>query len=303
MIIDFTSCRRILHKAYNGANGKKIAVVYEGAVYMLKFPPSAEDKPTTLSYTNSCFSEHIGSRIFRLLGIDAQETLLGTYVVRGKTKIVCACRDFTIEKEGSGKIFYDFCSIKNTVIDSAHEGRGTELVDLEEAFSLQQFVAPDAVARFFWRMFVVDALLGNFDRHNGNWGFLMDPSDNWRASIAPVFDCGSCLLPQADETTMKLVLADEEALNARIFQFPTSAIHEHGRKISYYDFLMAGEHDDCNAALAEIVPRVELSAIYELIAQEPLLSDLQKAFYKPYLTARFERLLLPAYKKHCCAND
>ena len=24
MIIDFTSCRRILHKAYNGANGKKI---------------------------------------------------------------------------------------------------------------------------------------------------------------------------------------------------------------------------------------------------------------------------------------
>lgn len=84
------------------------------------------------------------------------------------------------------------------MIDSAHEGRGTELVDLEEAFSLQQFVAPDAVARFFWRMFVVDALLGNFDRHNGNWGFLVDPSDNWRASIAPVFDCGSCLLPQAD---------------------------------------------------------------------------------------------------------
>ena len=188
------------------------------------------------------------------------------------------------------------------MIDSAHEGRGTELVDLEEAFSLQQFVAPDAVARFFWRMFVVDALLGNFDRHNGNWGFLVDPSDNWRASIAPVFDCGSCLLPQADETTMKLVLADEEALNARIFQFPTSAIHEHGRKINYYDFLMAGEHDDCNAALAEIVPRVELPAIYELIDQEPLLSDLQKAFYKTYLTARFERLLLPAYKKHCFAN-
>ena len=22
-------------------------------------------------------------------------------------------------------------------------------------------------------MFVVDALIGNFDRHNGNWGFLM----------------------------------------------------------------------------------------------------------------------------------
>ena len=50
--IDFTNCRRILGKAYNGANGKKIAVEYEGVVYMLKFPPSAENKPTDLSYTN-----------------------------------------------------------------------------------------------------------------------------------------------------------------------------------------------------------------------------------------------------------
>lgn len=40
--IDFTDCRRIFGKAYNGANGKKIAVEYNGAIYMLKFPPSAE---------------------------------------------------------------------------------------------------------------------------------------------------------------------------------------------------------------------------------------------------------------------
>ena len=29
-LIDFTNCRRIWGKAYNGANGKKIAVDYEG---------------------------------------------------------------------------------------------------------------------------------------------------------------------------------------------------------------------------------------------------------------------------------
>ena len=48
--IDFTGCRRILGKAYNGANGKKIAVEYEGDIYMLKFPPSAGNKP--VSYTH-----------------------------------------------------------------------------------------------------------------------------------------------------------------------------------------------------------------------------------------------------------
>lgn len=39
-IIDFTNCKRIIGKAYNGANGKKIAIEYEGEKFMLKFPPS-----------------------------------------------------------------------------------------------------------------------------------------------------------------------------------------------------------------------------------------------------------------------
>lgn len=137
--VDFTKCRRIFGKAYNGANGKKIAVEYEGAVYMLKFPPSAENKPTDLSYTNSCFSEHIASSIFRMLGICTQETLLGTFQISGKTKVVCACKDFT----ANGKILYDFCSIKNTILDSEHGGTGTELSDIMESMEKQQFVNPN----------------------------------------------------------------------------------------------------------------------------------------------------------------
>lgn len=100
---DFTECRKIMGRAYNGANGKKIAVEYEGNQYMLKFPPSGRRKPTMLSYTNSCISEHIASSIFNLLGVMAQETLLGTYQVGAKTKIVCACKDFTSD----GKHFFD----------------------------------------------------------------------------------------------------------------------------------------------------------------------------------------------------
>ena len=26
----------------------------------------------------------------------------------------------------------------------------------------------------FWDMFIIDALIGNHDRHNGNWGFLLN---------------------------------------------------------------------------------------------------------------------------------
>ena len=57
---DFTNCPIVPGRAYNGANGSKIAVEYNGEIYMLKFPPSGERKPTKLSYTNSCISEHLG---------------------------------------------------------------------------------------------------------------------------------------------------------------------------------------------------------------------------------------------------
>ena len=37
--IDFTDCERLPGRAYNGANGKKIAVRYDDDVWLLKFPP------------------------------------------------------------------------------------------------------------------------------------------------------------------------------------------------------------------------------------------------------------------------
>ena len=30
----------------------------------------------------------------------------------------------------------------------------------------------------FWDMFVIDSLIGNTDRHNGNWGFLLNKQIN-----------------------------------------------------------------------------------------------------------------------------
>lgn len=258
---------------------------------MLKFPPSGEKKPTELSYTNSCISEHIASSIFNLLGIRAQETLLGTFTVRGKIKTVCACKDFTI----GGKRLFDFCSIKNTIIDSDSNGSGTEIEDIMDTIDRQQYIAQDILREHFWNMFVVDALLGNFDRHNGNWGFLYDDGKN-QAEIAPIYDCGSCLLPQADDKVMQRILSNEDELHARIYQFPTSAVKLNGRKINYYDFLTRGENTDCNKALMRIAPRVNMEDIAALVDEIPYISELQKEFYRKYINKRYELIIRPAYE-------
>lgn len=289
-MIDFTNCRIVPGRAYNGANGSKIAVNYDDSIYMLKFPPSAERKPTALSYTNSCFSEHIASSIFNMLGIEAQETMLGTFNVNGKIKIVCACKDFT----GPNTRLFDFCSIKNTILDSDSNGSGTELDDIMEAIEKQNYVSPILLRDHFWNMFIIDALLGNFDRHNGNWGFLYDEREDV-AHLAPVFDCGSCLLPQADEKIMHSVLTDESELHARIYQYPTSAIKLNGRKINYYDFITSCTDPDCSAALTRIFPKIDITRINDFIDQVATLSDLQREFYKTYIHARYTRILSPAF--------
>lgn len=289
-VIDFTGCRVVLGKAYNGANGKKIAVEYNGTLYMLKFPPSGKNKPTDFSYTNSCFSEHIASSIFNLIGIKTHETLLGTFKVGGREKIVCACRDFTAD----GKKFFDFCSIKNTILESDSNGMRTKFEDILDTIEKQQYVSPGVLEKHFWDVFVADALFGNFDRHNGNWGFLFDEGTG-ETSLAPIYDGGSCLLPQADEKIMNEVLTNEDALHSRIYQYPTSVIKQNGRKINYRDFLMSTEYEGCNEAVKRIVPRIDMGKISAFIEEVPYLSELQRKFYTHYIRARYDLILVPAF--------
>ena len=137
---------------------------------------------------------------------------------------------------------------------------------------------------------LVDALIGNWDRHNGNWGFLYHV-DTDRMELAPVYDCGSCLFPQADESIMRGTLADPNELNLRIFNIPLSGIRLNNKKINYFDFISSLEYPDCNAALRYIVPKIDMTKIDRIIDETPFISELQKDFYKTVLAARKERIL------------
>lgn len=283
-MIDFTELPT-RKKAYAGANGSKIAVMYQDTLYMLKFPGAARLNQD-MSYANGCISEYLGSHIFALAGIPAQETLLGTYRIKGKEKIVVACKDFT----GTGLVLQDFTSLKNTVLDSGSNGTGTELGDILDAIEQQTVLDPNTLTRHFWDMFIVDALIGNWDRHNGNWGFLYNTLTD-EVTLAPVFDCGSCLFPQADETIMRTVLDDPAERQLRIFDRPLSAIRENGQKINYRAFISSLKYSDCNAALKRITPKLSLSDIENLVNDTPFIGDLQKEFYRTMLAERKEKIL------------
>ena len=290
-MIDFTNCEKNKYKYYGGKNGGKICVIYEGENYMLKFP-STMGESEEHNYSNSCISEYICCRIVNTLGLKVQETLLGKYTLNGIEKLVVACKDFT----KNGSVLKQFAELKNSQIETSKNGYGTELDEIIETIDNQIIYDSKELKEFFWNMFIADSLIGNFDRHNGNWGFLID-EQNQKIKIAPIYDCASCLYPQLTDDNIKNIIDNKDELEARVYVFPTSAIKLNDKKINYYEYISSLENKDCNDALIRIFPKINMAKIENIIDDTEGISDIRKEFYKKILKLRYEKILKNNYEK------
>lgn len=288
-MIDFTNLEINNFKYYGGANGGKLCIKYKNEDYMLKFPSIKENND---GYSNSCISEYITCQIINNIGLNVQETILGKYIYKGKEKIVVACKDFV----KSGFTLKQFAELKNSQVESSENGYGTELCEIIDTIEKQTIIDVKTLKEFFWNMFIVDALVGNFDRHNGNWGFLINEQTK-EVEIAPIYDCASCLFPQLDDTKIKEIINNEEEIQARVFVFPNSAIKINNKKINYFDYISNLENEDCNNALRRVLPNVNLDEINKIIDETPYISDIRKKFYKKILKKRYEVILKSSYEK------
>lgn len=266
---------------FSGAE-KKFEIIIDGHRYIVKFQKNSE-----VGLTFNHVSEYLGSHIFQVLGIPVQETFLGTY--DGMNVVVM--KNF-LEQNDALVAF-------NGVGESSLE-RDKELYQYtyeDITAMLQENMKSTNVAETidrFWDMFIVDALIGNFDRHGGNWGFIK--RDN-QYRIAPVYDNGSSLYPKLNtDERLTAVLESEEEIDQRIYKFPTSHIKVKNRKSSYFEVISSRQFEACNEALKRIVPRVDLARINALIDDIEGISELRKEFYKVMLQQRFEKILMHAYR-------
>lgn len=172
-------------------------------------------------------------------------------------------------------------------------------MDILNTIKEQQIYPSSDLEKYFWRMFVADAFLGNFDRHNGNWGFLIN-YDTGEVKLSPVYDCGSCLYPQIDEKKMDEVMKNISKIEERIYIFPTSAIKNNNKKINYFQFLMETEDENCIEALSYISKKINLDAINEFIDSitNELVSEKNKKFLKFFINERKEKIIDKALEQH-----
>lgn len=293
-IINFTQCRQIINK-YGGADTKK-TIIYNDKYYLLKFPNSNPRQNREASYSNNIFSEYLGCHIFNTIGIKAQKTILGIFELEnGVTKNVCACEDFTKEDWR----LVEFQNLKNSFPETASSsnGRNTALEEILDVIKNHKDIKNrKELEQHFWDMFIVDALIGNYDRHNGNWGILVN--DNMqKMKVAPIYDCGSCLYSQLTDDQMQEILKNETEINNRVYNKPFSTITENGKRINYFEFISSLKNEQCNEALTRIIKKINMKEIEIEIEEMPLISDIRREFYKVLLNRRYEIILEKSYKK------
>ena len=279
--MDFSRCA--LSGRYYGGSEKKLGIIMSGAEYMLKF-----QKETAFGFRNNHFSEYIGSHMFAAMGFSAQETYLGYY----KKRQVVACRDFNVQ----GAQFVPFNDVGESTLDQDKELYQYEYEDIMQMLrDNSKLTDVEETVTAFWRTYIVDALLGNFDRHGGNWGFIRR---NNKYSLAPVFDNGSCLFPNlTDEEEMLRIIDSEDETDRRVFTFPTSQIRLRGRKSSYYEVINSLEFPECSRALDYVYEKLDMEKIVKIVDETPMLSEMQRRFYKHMLWARYKKILEAPYLK------
>lgn len=160
--VNFDSWDKSL-KVYGGANGLKMAKRYNGIPYLIKLPGSAKQNPL-MPRTSLADSEYLGSHIFSLLGMDAQETIYGFCTHSGLVYDAVACRDFCYP----GWEFKDFNALRSSLVFSPSRREGVAIDHILASIDSQTFIDAALLRTFFWDLFVVDAFIGNFDRHSGN---------------------------------------------------------------------------------------------------------------------------------------
>ncbi|MGN0796989.1 MAG: HipA domain-containing protein [Christensenellales bacterium] len=281
-MLDFSNYE--VTNTFFGGSEKKIAINFDGFEYMIKFQKQTNFGERRLNH----ISEYIGSHIFELLGFEVQETYLGTY---NKEQVV-ACKNFVIE----GNQFVPFNDVGESSLEQDKEIYQYSYQDIMQMLRDNvKLTNVEETINMFWDIYVVDALIGNFDRHGSNWGFL---KKNNKYTLAPVFDNGSSLYPQlTDESMMEKIMTSEDLTNERIYKFPTSQVQLDGKKSSYFEVINSLKFKECNDSVVKICKLYSQEKIDELIDETPFLSDMRKMFYKYILRQRFEKILLPAFNK------
>lgn len=292
--------------AYGGHGGSKSGVLFDNERWFLKYPKTTKSMDVkNLSYTTTPLSEYLGSNIYKIIGIDVHETKLGIK----DNKLVVACKDFL----DSSEIILSYNEIKNEYsLETENElekisTNYSQSEDLQELFILMStniyFRKIEDLRKRFYDMFVVDALIGNNDRNERNWGLVLN-KENSVLRLAPVYDNGTAFCNKSDNSKLQSFLDNENKFKQLAYDSSISVFSLNDKKINPLKYIESMQNEELNQAILRIVPKIDLKKIKDFFDTIPyeynniqVFSKEQRLVYYNLLVYRYEKVLLPIYNK------
>ena len=275
-------------RTYRGMTGPKICVQYRGGYYILKSRQRLYDKGfsnVTLHYANDPISEYVGSHIYEIVGIPVHETILGTY----NDRLCVLCKDLAYPKQ-----IVELRDVRNIImseeVTQSNDGMSSSISDIMQIIDECNAIDyKESTRQRFYQMLVVDALIGNTDRNNSNWGFLA--TDNDTLELCPVYDCGGCLNNKASDEQLSEYINDEEKMRQLALEYTVHLKDVHDNEINPFHYI---EHNLDNPFILRslaLVKDVDENKIFDLIdSLDNICTSDRRWYYKRILSMRLAKL-------------
>ena len=287
--------------SYGGHGGSKKGIIINGEKWFLKYPKSTKSMDVVgLSYTTTPLSEYLGSQIYESINIETHKTILGI----SDNKLVVACKDFL----NSTETIINYNSIKNEydeniekeiekISSKSSPNNNDNLEEIQIIMENNLYFKKDPLLKLrFWDMFIIDALIGNHDRNEGNWGIILDKQTG-KTRLTPVFDNGAAFNNKSSEEKIEDIMKNESKFIQTAYESSTSIFRENDKKINPLKYIESCKNNDCNEALIRTFSNINLDKIKNIIISIPesyenikITSKIQKEYYSKLIEFRYNIL-------------
>lgn len=217
------------NKIYDGKT-YKFGITYNNNDYIVKFAQNS---------ISSLYSEYVASRFIFALGISCHKVWFGIY---NNTPVVIL-KDFT-NKGDTLRSFQDTQQSSEDTDLYNKEYTYNDIIYLIDKHTKMSDSNKLKAKAQFWQMFIMDAILGNRDRHRGNWGYI---KNNGKYRPAPIYDNGNSLFPDIEQIINNYIECcnngkEFEFIKERSEKFPASLLkikspNGEYKRTNYYEVL------------------------------------------------------------------
>ena len=302
-IVNFTNCKLSNRNLeYAGRAGEKRGIIYNNELWFLKFPKNTigMNRVTGLSYVTSPLSEYIGSQIYKILGYDVHETILGICNDGKRNKVVCACKDFIADDKN--ELLIPYTALRNDtnpiIMDRNDDSLMSPSNINEIEFQLEHNTILSRISNAkdrFWDVALIDMLINNNDRNEDNWGVIKYKKEDLY-KLAPIYDCGNCFYGKTIDEKIETIMSDVERLNSSAKNGITAYEDDNEKEIRNTEIIKYVKKYNSNSIERVVnIVKAKMNDIKELIYNIPnkyddieIMSDIRKEYYIRTLELRLE---------------